>query len=348
MTGSTRPKESGLNITCPQCGFTRELPPERIPDKPVMATCPKCACRFRFYPCTDKEKPVFCQHQDDPLPPGAIVPGKDPVQDAPETDAAYLQSLQKDKDDISQTAHQAHSHKDIRLSSPDEEVTTLPEDRSVQAKDETPAEDDYDLPPWETAPGRDGWFAAFYQTVILVLFAATRFFASLDPRASLLRALYFFLLVCVIQIVVEDFWMSRLIDFLQTEAAVDPDLQSLTALFAERESLAMTILFQTGIQVLKLYAFSGLLYLSYRFIVPGRVTFPLLFQVMAYSTAPALLCVIPVLGTVTGLIWSLACMLVGCRAAMGLNWQQTLLGFLPLCLVGSVMVLQVFGSLGGL
>jgi hypothetical protein len=43
-----------MRITCPQCGFFRELPDNKIPVTSTMATCPKCRHRFKFrYDATD-------------------------------------------------------------------------------------------------------------------------------------------------------------------------------------------------------------------------------------------------------------------------------------------------------
>ncbi|BAH73886.1 YIP1 family protein [Solidesulfovibrio magneticus] len=39
-----------MRITCPQCGFFREIPDAKAPVTPTMATCPKCRHRFRFRP----------------------------------------------------------------------------------------------------------------------------------------------------------------------------------------------------------------------------------------------------------------------------------------------------------
>lgn len=36
------------SITCPKCGFSREVPGERIPDRPVQVTCPRCKATFPF------------------------------------------------------------------------------------------------------------------------------------------------------------------------------------------------------------------------------------------------------------------------------------------------------------
>ncbi len=37
-----------MRITCPQCGFSRQIPDDKVPDTAELATCPKCSHRFRF------------------------------------------------------------------------------------------------------------------------------------------------------------------------------------------------------------------------------------------------------------------------------------------------------------
>ncbi len=37
-------------LTCPHCGFSRELDPESLPDKPVKVTCPRCSQVFEHSP----------------------------------------------------------------------------------------------------------------------------------------------------------------------------------------------------------------------------------------------------------------------------------------------------------
>lgn len=36
-----------MTLTCPACGFSREVPPERLPERPARVTCPRCAEVFR-------------------------------------------------------------------------------------------------------------------------------------------------------------------------------------------------------------------------------------------------------------------------------------------------------------
>lgn len=39
-----------MRITCPQCGFFRDIPDNKVPVTSTMATCPKCRHRFKFRP----------------------------------------------------------------------------------------------------------------------------------------------------------------------------------------------------------------------------------------------------------------------------------------------------------
>ncbi|MHC1713581.1 MAG: YIP1 family protein [Solidesulfovibrio sp.] len=52
-----------MRITCPQCGFFRELPDNKIPVTSTMATCPKCRHRFKFGPdLTASPNPNISEH----------------------------------------------------------------------------------------------------------------------------------------------------------------------------------------------------------------------------------------------------------------------------------------------
>lgn len=338
-----------MNIICPRCGFSRELPADRLPARAVIATCPKCACRFRFSAEAGVleilEAPSvrdMADGQDDPLPPGAVVPGRAPAH-APTENAVAAQGdnarrsepartqpehAEPEEEDLRRAASRAYAREAARLEPEAERETG----RAVEAN------------PWQAAPGRDGWPAAFYQTAMRVMFAAPRFFSALNPEAQQLRALSFYLIVCVLQTVVERFWGGMFLAVMAPSAATDPQLEKMLALLAPQTNLAMTLLLRTALLVLQLYVFSALIHLAYRFIAPDRAGFSLVFQVMAYSSAPALLCVIPGLGSLAGMIWGLACMAVGCRAALRLNWPQTLLGFVPVCLVMGPMLLQLLSA----
>ncbi|MBD5553405.1 MAG: hypothetical protein HDQ44_03610 [Desulfovibrio sp.] len=194
--------------------------------------------------------------------------------------------------------------------------------------------------PWLSAPEPTGWIAAFYQTVIQVMFQAQSFFRTLKPETEIWRPLAFFLLVCVIQITVERAWGSALASFLLPEAAHDQQLQNILKLLTPETSLALAILLRSGILLLQLFIFTLLMFLVYRILAPQRAAFTLVYQVLAYSAAPWLLCVIPGIGSLAGAIWGISCMAIGMKTAMRLTWAQTLTGFLPVLAMLAPLVLQ--------
>lgn len=387
-----------MNITCPRCGFSREVPADRLPARAVIATCPHCRCRFRFAPgqgalevlpeTVDRDhvaaageagpwtgsqtgsqavsgptRPYAPDEEDDPLPPGAIVPGRDLPQrrssglHGPEVSRAAPDS--GDQADAGDSARGANGvqgadgapasggeEEDIRVAASKayaREAARPDLDTAQHASDQgwEEAERRSDVNPWEAAPEPDGWLSAFYQTSIRVMFAAPRFFAALRPAAPQLRVLCFFLVISVVQVVVERAWAGMLLTLMAPSAATDPELEKLLTMLAPQISLPMTLLLKTGFSVLQLYLFSGLVHLAFRFMVPARADFSLVFQIMAYSAAPALLCVIPLLGSLAGFVWGFACMLVGCRTALNLTWTQTLLGFAPVFLLLGPLLLQI-------
>ena len=121
--------------------------------------------------------------------------------------------------------------------------------------------------------------------------------------------------------------------------------QMMASTLAIHESMPLFVLKQVAFVTLQLYVQSALLYLMYRLILRDKPEFDLIFQVSAYGSAPMLLCVIPVLGALTGLVWSLACTLVGYKTVLRLDWSQTLLGYAPVFLLEMFLLLQVMQML---
>lgn len=197
--------------------------------------------------------------------------------------------------------------------------------------------------PWQTAPGEEGWLNAFSQTVLRVMFAAPAFFRRLDPKAALARPLLFYLCLTVFQIVVERLWGEAFASFLSSGAAGDPQMERLLDMLAPKTGFALALLLRAAVMVGELYLFSFLMCMAYRIFVPDKATFPLLFQILAYASAPGVLCVVPGVGSLAAFFWSLGCVAVGCKAALDLDWAKTCFGFLPVILFCAPFLARVGG-----
>jgi hypothetical protein len=200
--------------------------------------------------------------------------------------------------------------------------------------------------PWEDP--RDGYLAAFYQTTVRVLFAAPVFFAGLVPQKPLVRALAFYLIVGLIQIAAEQFWLAVFAKVLAPRAESDPQFAQLLAVLSREMSLPLFVLARTAFISLELFVAAIMYHLMFRMVVPNKANFSLVFQVIAYAAAPGLLGIIPVLGSLTGFVWSIACSVIGCRYALRISWRQTILALGPLFFVIFLVFLQMSVAVHGM
>lgn len=427
-----------MNITCPRCGFSRELPADRAPSKAVIATCPHCACRFRLVPgsgvtdvISEPLEPAFNDEQqggqqpadygqsrpesaagqqqppqggwhsgdDDPLPPGAIVPGSSTpranagsdADSASESQPRYtsgaggrgqnagqrppsngetknlgnLWGLLGDKNIFGQWGdRQGDEGQDTADDRNDRRPPNGKSQRSIFGAENDPADesraasdayareaarfdnsddDSRHVPanPWDAAPEPDGWIPAFYHTCMRVMFGAHNFYDHVRADTPQVRPLIFYLIISVIQVIIERVWSGIFLSLMSPSAATDPELEKMLILLSPQLSLPMTILLKTGVSVVQLYVLTAMMHFTYGFITGKRPEFSLVFQVAAYAAAPSLLCVVPLLGSIVGFIWMVACVLVGCRTVLNLTWPQAFMGFAPVVLLLAPLLLQV-------
>lgn len=355
-----------MEIICPECGFSRDMPSERLPKHTVIANCPRCGCRFRFLadhgvlglvsegmpdinsPATVTTKPQVetpqATEEDDPLPPGAIVPGKESVKvgsskseniegqgvtilPKPDDQAHYIPTDDTNIRIISKAGQERKASES--MSEGDSENVEPHTTKNVSGN------------PWLMAPGKDGWPSAFYQTALRIMLSAPRFFASLVPEMQHNRALLFYLIVCVIETVMDRLWVGVLRSVLEPGMSGDPQLSAMLELLTPETNPFLSSLKNTALLLLQAYLESGLLFLMYRLIAGSRVNFSIVFQVVAYSVAPHVLCIVPVLGVFVGFVWSIGCLVVGLRTALSLNWAQTLLGLMPVVILAAASLQQL-------
>lgn len=294
-----------MNILCPQCQFSRDVPDDRLPasspGRAVVATCPRCGHRFQVFPAGH----------------GAGDGGEArPIRDARAAGHA--------EEDPRAAASRAYAREAGRGREMDSGRGGRPADGN----------------PWDMAPHPDGLAAAFYQTVVRVMFGASRFFAGLDDDAPHLRPLAFFLIVGVISVSAQLFWLDVARGTLMESS--DPQVRALLESLPQGNAILSGILQIFGL-VVQLYLLSGLLYLSFRLGICRTATYSLVFQIVAYASAPVLLSVIPVAGYLAGLVWSVAAIVTGCQASMRLSWGQAVAGCLPMILILLILLRQIMG-----
>lgn len=303
-------------IVCPQCGFSRDVSKDRLHGNSVIVHCPKCACRFRFSSSGLTEI----------LSPKEEKRSNEADKSVARPPAASSAAAQDEDEDIRVIATRAYAREAARFQNEQDQISGQN--------------------PWEEAPSPAGWINALYQTILRVMFAPQFFFRALKPDAALSRALIFFLIFCIGQIIIEKIWIQVFISFLAGHPVDDPQMQQLLALIAPDTNLFLSIFVRVGISVGELYCFSFLMCLAYRLVAPKRASFPLVFQIMAYSSAPSILCIIPFIGSLAGFFWGLGCLAIGIKSALNLDWPKVCVGFLPIIILFAPFFSSLMGKLG--
>lgn len=347
-------------IRCPECRFERTIDADAIPANAMMATCPRCQCRFRFRnpdgtPTVEEAAPAAAPQPsarpaqpplppdmegDDPLPPGAVVPrlpGDDetpPAQDRPAPAEARDDKPSASGAEEKRPSFWEHFQK----------KDGGPRSGGLAAAlhaDETNV-------PWEE-PRRYNPLMALYQTILRVMFNAPRFFAALPAsNGKLTRPLVFYLILGLFQTLVERMWYLMSLEA-SAPSISDPKLQELLGDMAQSMSLPLTILMAPAMLAVQLCFFASVFYLMLRLVQPENVQFRSVFRVIAYSAAPTVVCVVPLIGPLAGSIWFGVSCFIGCKYALRLPWSRTGLALGPLYLIAFAIGLQLvrqFLSLG--
>ena len=357
-----------MKIQCPNCAYTREMADERIPSGVVTARCPQCGQTFRFSrESADSEQETrssavrlspLCKDRDAERPDPDTAPKadaevsvsqKDAAPDLPQGAVVHEQEENLFARPLARKGDENTENPDIRNVRVDEtgtyreeplkreerkksetigasEAPENPEDR-VHTEDE----EGWSFNPWECARTLQEYVPALYQTCLRVMFAPQRFFAGIVPRSGLL-ALAFFLAICVLQTLIEHVWSIAFFSYIMP-TTTDPELRQLGELISGKGNFLFWLVLRCVMLCLQLYIYTAILFLCWRLLARAQADFSVILQVLCYAQAPLILCIIPGVGTIAGMIWSFVCALVGCKAALRLSWAQTILGAAPLVLL---------------
>lgn len=297
---------------------------------------------------------------DDPLPPGAVIPKLDDMPDespagrfpgneeqaGPARSATPPPAAKRSWFGWKKKAHADSS------STPGDSDRELPPRAPRTGKEETDADDrdtglsrvsgeesGADGVPWEQ-PERYGFFPSFYHTILRVMFRAPDFFRTIRSDAPLTRPVFFYVLLSFFQTVITRLWslnslqeLSRTVTDPQTLARIDVLMQGL--------STPLILVLTPFLMILQLFLFAAFYHLMIRLAQPDRADFNTVVRVIAYSAAPLVVCVVPLVGNTVGSMWFLASTFVGCKYALDLSWPKTALALVPLFLLALAVMLAI-------
>lgn len=282
---------------------------------------------------------------DDPLPPGAIIPRLDDQSEAQPGNLADTQPVNQ-TDNNSLHNQGSDPQNGAASSSEAQQVANNgkrpPWLKPNQADQDSPATaDGFNGVPWEH-PELFGFLGSLLHTVLRVMFRAPEFFRNIRSNTPLNKAIVFFLLMSVMDVLIYRMWAINALQSL-SETVTDPAmLSSIQEMVPSSGGDILTLLlFTPFIALFRLFFFAGLYHVMIRLVQPDKADFPTVTRVIAYSSASFVLSIVPVVGSLLGSLWFVASTFIGCKFALNLSWSKVTLALLPLFLLAGAVVLQV-------
>jgi predicted Zn finger-like uncharacterized protein len=293
-------------IRCPECDFAREVPDEKIPPKAQLATCPKCGHKFYFKKAQDE---FDLEAETDEQEPAGEEPEK--------KDSDIWSALESLNDD------------------------DFEEDKGRPFPSyESPRSSDTQGAPWEHLD-TFGFFPGFFQTIKEVMLSPVQFFNDLAVSGGFNRPLIFYLLVAEIQALAQFMWQML---------GVVPQMQGrpetiLGIGMVGFGSLMLLVLYPIFL-TLVLFIGSGLNHLCLLAVKAGSRGFEGTFRVVAYANAPMVLAVVPGIGPLIGVLWTLVCTFLGFKIVHRTTSARVLLAILLPLIVVMVLSSLIFMAQG--
>ena len=305
-----------MEIKCPECGFAREVPEDKIPPTAKTATCPKCGQKFIFR----KEPLEFDESQGE----GAgkeEEPGKLGSENrgprAPEEDIwSQLESLS----DESPEGEEYKEHKAWQ-----------------QRKQTAGGQNEI---PWENLQSY-GFFPGLIETIKLVMFQPQNFFARLPLGRGYIQPLIFYLLVAEVQALAQFMWRMAGVAPQMGQGGGDFLGLGLTGL----SSLLVLILYPIFLAGM-LFVVSGLNHACLMAVKAGARGYEGTFKVISYANAPMVLAILPLFGPLVGMVWTMVCTFLGFKYVHQTTNMRVLLAMLlPLLIL--LLISSLFVSARG-
>lgn len=318
-----------MQITCPHCGFSREVPDDQIPARSELATCPKCKEKFRFRTVAPEEFEFL----------GAEAPseGSGPEADTPAGDAAPLGHAQN---------HAAQDHADPEprpggFYGPDAQLHDRPMPGRTVSEGEVTTADEAGIPsvppPFEDLE-HYGFFPGITQSIKRAMLSPRLFFEVM-PLRGLGRPLVFALLLFEFYLVVSLFWtftgLPALSSLLPGATMLDSDVGS-----GQAQPVVLFVLLPMMFLV-NLFLSTGLLHGVLLLLRAAPRGFEATFRATAYAYAPLILSVLPY-GYLAGWLWSLPVSIIGCAAIHRVPVWRVILA---VCLVAGLVGMVYFSSM---
>jgi len=331
-----------MDITCPNCKYSRSIPDDKVPANSVKATCPQCGAKFRFRdldfaleePGEPEAQAAVAQapaaEAPAAAPPQAPAAGQ-PVQDAPEADAPTPQPEPEPRPEP--------DTRPVRNIGLLEEDPLPPENapgstggdiwqRLEDLGDSHPGRDAH-APGGPGHPGRSGapvvdvpferldqfgFFGGLWETCKRTATAPRLFFETMPVDRGYGRPAVFYVLLNIVAVMLQ-LAAEFALHGVQVPAGADlpAEVEGLTAGAAVGASYLFVLVAGPLVLTFFLFGISAVLHLLLTLMQGVSGGFQATVRAVAYTALPSLCMVVPVAGMYVGSVWSIVLLIYALR-----------------------------------
>lgn len=272
-------------IKCPECQFSREINEQKIPDKSVVATCPKCKTKFKFRELPEEEETFSLETETAPTEEAP-----EPASSAQEDFPSLHDPAEDPGDELWRKIGDMSPPKGEKKN--DERHQPRDEEQQIHDPLDAPLAEEAERPvvevPFEKLD-EYGFFPGIFATIKRILFTPSLFFSVMPLGRGMVRPLVFALLILVLHDVLQVGYMNAgLLPVLDLGpfGTAEPGTESM--------SLFMLTLVSPFLRTVIMFALAGLYHLFLVALRGAGGGFEGTFRAVAYSYAPYILGYIPI------------------------------------------------------
>lgn len=266
-------------ISCPNCGFSKEIDDSKLPAGAKRATCPKCKQKFDLNQSVpepaSKPEPRFEKIETEPFES----PSAGLEETLPEYDAAYQEAA----------------------------PPPLPETPPViQQRFGGPAPAPTLEIPWETREG--GFFGDLFKTIKLALFSPPAFFEAMPPTGGYKGPLTFAMVIGTIGMAAAAFYQAAIMFLgagLSGEIPTDVPVEYMLI------GIGGFVLFAPILIMISLFIGAFFMHIFLMIVRGANNGYQATFRVMGYSMATNIFQLIPLIGGIIGFGWTIVLWIIG-------------------------------------
>ena len=348
-----------MEIICPQCQFSRQVDESKIPPTAQVATCPKCQAKFKFRDVSNEEfslepdlpdavaetkTPESVEPPEAQTPPATRPTSAEPEGDREASDFPKISAPGEDSRDELWNKLDRMAPPEQRESAdekPDAEKRPIPgwngefndefpDPMHGSERDDAAQTANPQVPPPFEQLDRYGFFPGLFMTIKLVLTSPRLFFGVMPVGGGLAKPLTFTILVALVQSFAQFLWGTA-----GLTAAMDGPEASLGGMTGAAAAFMMLLLLPAVVAGGQ-FLVTGIYHVILSMMGAADQGFEGTFRALAYSNAPIVLGLFPMLTTEIEMGWM---MIVACwglfLTATGLKHihKTSYAKVVPVCLI---------------